>query len=725
MKVDRSPRLFRLQAGRAEEEGPRGATFFHGLLRRDDPLGPLRLATLAIVIIASLGLFSIDPRPAYLVAIGIVAVGSWFSHWFKRRSWLVILLLAIGMIYLLIQHLSNVIAHSQDTRLPLAQMLLWLSVLNSFDMPRRHNLFMAQIVGTILVIVTATLSRDLSFGIVLIAYFVTLLVWSHLDSLAAFRSPPRARSLAREVLLAGGGVVTVAAIVFLGLPRGGAPVLHRLPMSGELRLPFHQDTQVQNPGYPAGRDASGPRQANPDAYYGFTDALDLDYRGKLSHQVALRIRANRPEYWRGMAFDHFDGRVWTMTRPDQVRRLESGTLDYQLPQDTVAVFGAPRVETIYVEQDQSNLVLLPSGARELFFPSSLLYRDAYGSLRSPVTLDRGLYYSVESQPMYWDRRILDSAGAPPAPLARRLRAYLELPADLPARDAALARQIVRGAQGPYERVRAIRDYLRRTYPYDLSIPHFPPKADQVDYFLFDQRRGYCEHFASALAVLARTVGVPTRLVTGYAPGNYDMFTGYWDIRTADAHAWVEAYFTGIGWVPFDPTPGFAAPAEMARSGPTVPGLMFLSYAQDRLGPMFWAVLAALAALAIGLAWAFRGEAVQLRALRRRSTSPEAFAVSRAYVRLLALLERSGVPHRPGWSAREHARAAGEVAAIAPAVPELEEFAALYQAARFGPRPTDVQVSRLESLLARIRRRLAATARRRKQDRSPPPRAPSR
>ena len=711
MRADRSPRLFRLQ-GREEEEGPRGETFFLGLLRRDDPLGPLRLATLAIVIIASLGLFSIDPRPAYLVAIAIAAIGSWFSHWFKRRSWLVILLLAIGMVYLLIQHLSNVIAHSQDTRLPLAQMLLWLSVLNSFDMPRRHNLFIAQIVGTILVIVTATLSRDLAFGFVLIPYFVALLIWSHLDSLAAFGVRPQARSVARELVLAGGGAVAIAAIVFLGLPRGGAPMLHRLPMSGELQLPFHQDTQVQNPAYPAGRDDSGPHQANPDAYYGFTDALDLDYRGKLSDQVALRIRASRPEYWRGMAFDHFDGRVWTMTRPDKVHRLESGTLDYQLPQETLAIFGSPRVETLYVEQNQSNLVLLPGGARELFFPSSLLYRDAYGSLRSPVTLDRGLYYSVESQPLYWDRRILDAAGEPRGPIASRMAAYLEVPADLPARDVALAHRLVRGAKGPYERVRAILNYLRRTYPYDLSIPHFPPHVDQVDYFLFDQRRGYCEHFASALAVLARTVGVPTRLVTGYAPGSYDMFTGYWDIRTADAHAWVEAYFAGIGWVPFDPTPGFAPPAQMARSGPTVPGLMFLGYAQDRLGPMFWAVLAALVALAIGLAWTLRGEAVQLRALRRRSPSPEAFAASRAYVRLLAVLARRGMPRRPGWSAREHARAAVELAAIAPAALELEEFASLYQQARFGPRPTSAQISQLEGLLARVRRRLAATPARR-------------
>lgn len=665
----------------------------------------LRIATFALVAIAILGLFLIDPRPAYLVALGIVAAGSWFSHRSRRRSWLVVLVLAIGMVYLLIEHLSNVMAHTDDTRLPLARMLLWLSVLNSFDMPRRHNLYMAQIVGTILVVVTATLSRDLSFAFVLAAYLIALLVWSHLDAMASLGQKVDPRALVREITGVGGVAVAIAGVVFMAMPRGGAPMLHRLPMSSMLSLPFHPSTRVQNPAYPAGGGGGGSHRVDPHSYYGFTERLDLDYRGRLDDHLALEVRSSRPEYWRGMAFDHYDGRSWTMTRPDQVQTLDSGSLDYPLPRQQLAIFGAPEVETIYVQQDQSNLVLLPSDARELYFPSSLLYLDDYGSLRSPVTLDQGLYYSIESEPETWDPQLLESAGSLGHAYLTKLAGYLELPADFPARDVALARSLTAGAVGPYRKIQRICTYLRRTYPYDLSIPHFPRSADQVDYFLFDEKRGYCEHFASALAVLARAVGVPTRLVTGYAPGRYDVFTGYWNIRTSDAHAWVEAYLPGIGWVPFDATPGFPAPAEIGKIGAQAPGLALIGFAYDRLGTGFWGVLAGiLAAIGLLMFW-LRPEAADLRALKRAAPSAIAYRASCAYLRLLALLARHGLARRPGWSAAEHLKAARELPAIAHVAPDVEAFTRLYQSLRFGPGARAEQARELEGLLAAIRRKL--------------------
>ncbi len=82
--------------------------------------------------------------------------------------------------------------------------------------------------------------------------------------------------------------------------------------------------------------------------------------------------------------------------------------------------------------------------------------------------------------------------------------------------------------------------------------------DTVEYFLFEQRRGYCEQFASSLAVMACSIGIPARVATGYVPGEYNPFTGLHEVRANDAHAWVEVYFPGYGWSTFDPTPGSTA-----------------------------------------------------------------------------------------------------------------------------------------------------------------------
>ncbi|MBU6427428.1 MAG: transglutaminase-like domain-containing protein [Cyanobacteria bacterium REEB65] len=672
------------------------------LLRRDDPLLPLRVATFVLIAIAVVGLLSVDPNPAYLAALGVVAAGSWFSHRNRRRQWLMVAFLAIGMVYLLFLHLSNVFAHIQDTRLPLAQMLLWLSALNSFDMPRRHNLWIAQLVATILMVVIGTLSRDVAFGVMAIAYVVGLVAWCHLDDLVNYGQPLRGASLVEEVGRLAGGVLVIAAAIFLIFPRSSEPVLRRFPMSA--MVPFaHADPRVQNPAYPAGVPG-GSETVNPDAYYGFTEDLDLNYRGKLNSHIVLKIRSNGPQYWRGMAFDTFDGQSWSMSKPNDVVVLRSAGEAFSLQPGRESPNLSSQVETIYVEEDQSNLVLLPPHVRKVYFPSSLLFRDDYGGVRSPVPLDKGLYYSIESEGAAWGQSAFlqgDHASA-----TASLANYLQVPKDLPSRDVRLARLLVSHAAEPYARMAAIRNYLIRSYTYDLDVPHFPAKADAVDYFLFVKRRGYCEHFATAMAILGRVVGVPTRLVTGYDPGHYDVFTGYWDIRNSDAHSWVEAYVgSGVGWVAFDPTPGFVSPMDLANPGIDIPVLSLLSSAHDRLGWMFWVVLAGLGSAALAMSWLLRPEAIDLRRLRRAAPSIEAFRVSRSYWKLQRMLGRHGLAPQPGWTAAELAKQSRHVPSIAPVAAAIDGFVSAYEEARFGGGTIGSQARDLERLLTGIGRGL--------------------
>ena len=110
-----------------------------------------------------------------------------------------------------------------------------------------------------------------------------------------------------------------------------------------------------------------------------------------------------------------------------------------------------------------------------------------------------------------------------------------------------------GKATEYDKVMAVQDWITANTQYDLNVPRDPPGVDTVDRFLFVTHRGFCEQIASAMAVMLRTQGIPTRLVTGFGPGTWDPLTGYYEVKQSDAHAWLEVYYPGIGWVPYDPT----------------------------------------------------------------------------------------------------------------------------------------------------------------------------
>ena len=133
-----------------------------------------------------------------------------------------------------------------------------------------------------------------------------------------------------------------------------------------------------------------------------------------------------------------------------------------------------------------------------------------------------------------------------------VRHYLELPS-MPSRVADLAREVTSKASNPYDKAKAIEGYLRKM-DYSGQVVPPPEGRDAVDYFLFDSKRGYCDYFASAMVVMLRAVDVPARLATGYAVGDYDQEQEAYVGRQRDAHSWPEAYFSGIGWIEFEPTP---------------------------------------------------------------------------------------------------------------------------------------------------------------------------
>lgn len=142
-------------------------------------------------------------------------------------------------------------------------------------------------------------------------------------------------------------------------------------------------------------------------------------------------------------------------------------------------------------------------------------------------------------------------------------AYLRLP-PLDIRISQLAEKIAASSNTNYDKALAIEQYLRTHFGYALDLPRSTP-ADPLANFLFERKQGHCEYFASSMAVMLRSLHIPSRLVNGFRTGEFNDLTGQYVIRASNAHSWVEAYFPGYGWVSFDPTPAAALPSHTGWS----------------------------------------------------------------------------------------------------------------------------------------------------------------
>jgi len=224
--------------------------------------------------------------------------------------------------------------------------------------------------------------------------------------------------------------------------------------------------------------------------------------------------------------------------------------------------------------------------------------------------------------------------------------------------------------------------------------------DAVEYFLFEQKRGYCEQFSSSLAVMARSQGIPARVATGYVPGEYNPFTGLYDVRASDAHAWVEVYFPGYGWTTFDPTPSFDSTPWQYKAAGNLQGGKAFEFVARRLGEAAGPVASAAGTLVRGVA---RFDPVSIivvgllvggaylafsyvRKLRVRRRGPQAvrpIKVSDArlysrYRRLTAALEEAGIARGPQETPEQYARRAAKSLDE----PGMERLGEIYLYARF-------------------------------------------
>lgn len=185
------------------------------------------------------------------------------------------------------------------------------------------------------------------------------------------------------------------------------------------------------------------------------------------------------------------------------------------------------------------------------------------ALRSRFILRQGDQYQVSSRVSLADATALrEDSTAYPQWVSDR---YLQLPETITPETLALAEELTAGRSNPYDKSIAIRDYLRANIEYNDQIAAAPEGVDPVHHVLFDVQEAYCTYYASAMAVMLRSQGVPARLISGYALGDYDEPSQSYRVRAVNAHTWVEVYFPTYGWIHFEPTASIPV-AERPTSG---------------------------------------------------------------------------------------------------------------------------------------------------------------
>jgi len=425
---------------------------------------------------------------------------------------------------------------SRDFLLATVHMIIFLAVLKILSARTQRDHFYALSIAFLELLASAILSSGISFFLVLAVFLCCLIAALTSGEIRRAASKPqivahtaRLRIAPRLAILAfsvTSGILIITAGLFFLLPRTASAALRGLARHSYHLSGFSNQVRL-----------------------GEVGELQLDARTIMRVKPYNGIQLPLGLKWRGMILSRFDGRIWSASFRWQDLRTERGVVqvatdeERRLTGKTVLY----RVDLSPVDSDALFIAGLPSflnvgvpllrrteggGYRLGSIPADAIRYEVSSSISTPLAPGRGMSQT-------WERE-----------------QYLQLPA-LDPRIPVLARQLM-GEGDDLSRVRSLEKHLRSDYGYSLKFPSVQPKDPLAD-FLFTRKQGHCEYFASSMAVMLRTQGIPSRVVNGFAGSTYNPISDLYMIRASDAHSWVEAFIEGPGWMTFDPTPSVPRP----------------------------------------------------------------------------------------------------------------------------------------------------------------------
>lgn len=584
----------------------------------------------------------------------------------------------------------------------------------SVEVFSRLNLYSSIGLGAVNMYAAATLSRDTSFALFIIAFFALVLafLWraDHEDGVRKNkitlrpgddRPERKSAGILRDISAYAVSAFVLAVLVFLFTPRFSARPLF-MPISLTVPVESSPQRSVINPAVPLVQIEGVPAdpESASDYYFGFGNTVDLTYRGGLTDELMMYVSSDAWSYWRGYAYDTYTGRSW-YTANERITDIEPSGYAFFRLKEPEEITQQTFVASFYVQRRMPNVIWAPGDPVNVHFPADVIGIDQTGGLRVGDALVPGQIYSIVAERISYAPETLRAAGSFVGIRNPQLALqYLQLPDTITQRTRDLAHDLTEGLDTDYDRVIAIRDHLLTNYPYDQFPPPQAPHTDSVDQFLFVDQRGFCEMYVSAMVVMLRELGIPARFVVGYGSGDYNRVTGYYEVRANDAHAWVEVYFQGVGWVPFDPTPGAEWRAD-PQSGPVnrwvfsnllgevdlprVPLGDIAAAGASAVGAVFGPLM--IGAGAIGIVVLVAGLVIALRTWlgshRPYHDDPARRKVFQEYRKLSRQLKTERLP---GETVREHAARSNN--------PLLRRLAALVDIAAYRPQPpSDDEIDR--------------------------------
>jgi transglutaminase-like putative cysteine protease len=419
--------------------------------------------------------------------------------------------------------------------------VFFLAVIQILTSRTNRDYFFMATIAFLELLAAAILSTNSNFFLFLALYL--------LFAMAAFTSAEIRRSMQKRLTVARSGLrrfhprlAALTAVITVGILGLTAGLFFMLPRTADAALRRLVSKRFYLPGFSnqftLGEIGEIKTTSRPVMHVQFSDG-----------QAPANLK------WRGATLSDFNGRAWfePSTDPRWIPAVAKGV--FQLADDRQRRrLGRSVHYHIRLNSIDSDVLFFAGRPDSVYLKQLTIMARGDGSYRLGHPPAEGFFYDVYG----W----LGDTGAEDFLGTRERRQYLSLPPMLDPRIPELARNTVRGLDNDADRAFAVARYLRRAYGYTLELPSHEV-ADPLAYFLFTRKKGHCEYFASAMAVMLRTLGIPSRLVTGFQSGIFNPLTDLYVIRASDAHSWVEAWLPGRGWTTFDPTPPDPSPGANA------------------------------------------------------------------------------------------------------------------------------------------------------------------
>jgi transglutaminase-like putative cysteine protease len=626
------------------------------------------------------------------------------------------------------------------------------------------------VIGLILLGVAGTISQTLAFAPWLILFLLLALPTLVLDyrsrlgldnlnqSLPFFsKKPPRLAtkklvSLQNSPLSPKSFGIFFLTILFLGLtifalmPRFPGYQIQSFPVNspaGMENQDFEQgDRQIVNPGYvregetgnggvnDGNSPTTGSGQLDSTFYYGFNSQINQNLRGSMTPEIVMRVRSQAPGFWRAMAFDRYTGQGWQISREQEVEDLNRSSWSYRffVPLPATQAKTHQVVQTYSIVSSLPNIIPALTSPQFLFFPTRQVSLDRENSLRSPGGLAEGLTYTVISQVPERNRSQLRSA--PETYPKSILKYYLQIPAEIAPKVRRKTEELLAKSPtpltSPYEKALYLAQALKQNYELTADLPFLAENEDLVSAFLFRFQGGYADHFSTVLTIMLRSIGIPARLATGFAPGQFNPFTGFYVVQNTDAYAITEVFFPGYGWYTFDPIPGHELiPPSFEEAEPfsvlkqfwqwvagwlpsPVTGFLGLIWENvivtiGQLLAWLWrfisgSLLGGILGGLVGVVFAYAGWLGwgQFHRWRRGRKLAKLPPIERLYQQMLGILTEAGYGKHPAQTPLEYA-AAARIVQPPPVANIIEEIARAYVDWRYGGKSANI-----ESLRQRFR-----------------------